>query len=98
MLQLSPLLRSSFSAAILLAGYASLGWVASSSSRDGCVRVVDQSSACHDEANLWSVRFRSGDQVLCAIQISPPDVILILSPENRGQMNDRRNALHGSLQ
>ena len=31
MLQLSPLLRSSFSAAILLAGYASFGWVGSSS-------------------------------------------------------------------
>jgi hypothetical protein len=31
MLQLSPLLRSWFSAAILLAGYASLGLVASSS-------------------------------------------------------------------
>jgi hypothetical protein len=64
----------------------------------GCACVVDQSGACHDEAHLWSVRFRSGDQVLCAIQISPPDVILILSSENRGQMNDRRNALHGSLQ
>jgi hypothetical protein len=47
---------------------------------------------------LLSVRLRSGDQVLRAIQISPPDVIFILSPENRGQMNDRRSALHGSLQ
>jgi hypothetical protein len=64
----------------------------------GCVRIVDQSGACHDEANLWSVCFRSGDQVFCAIEISPPDVILILSPENRGKMNDRRSALHGLLQ
>jgi hypothetical protein len=42
--------------------------------------------------------FRSGDQVFRAIEIGSPDVILILSPENRGKMNDRRNALHGLLQ
>jgi hypothetical protein len=64
----------------------------------GCVRIVDQSGARHDEANLWSVCFRSGDQVFRAIEISPPDVILILSPENRSEMNDRRNALDGLLQ
>ena len=64
----------------------------------GCVRIVDQSGACHDEASLWSVCFRSGDQVFCAIETSPPDVILILSPENRSKMNDRRNVLHGRLQ
>ena len=64
----------------------------------GCVRIVDQSGACHDEANLWSVCFRSGDQVFRAIEISPPDVILILSPKNRSKMNDRRNALYGLLQ
>jgi hypothetical protein len=45
----------------------------------GCVRIVDQSGACHDEASLWSVCFRSGDQVFYAIEISPPDIILILS-------------------
>jgi hypothetical protein len=33
-----------------------------------------------------------------AIEISQPDVILILSPKNRGKMNDRRNALYGWLQ
>jgi hypothetical protein len=64
----------------------------------GCVRVVDQSGACHDEANLWGLHLRSGDQVFCAIPISAPDVILILSPENRSKMNDRGNSLHGSLQ
>ena len=42
--------------------------------------------------------FRSGYQVFRAIEISPPDVILILSPKNRGKMNDRRNALCGLLQ
>jgi hypothetical protein len=44
------------------------------------------------------VFFRSGDQVFRAIEIGSPDVILILSAENRGKMNDRRNALHGLLQ
>jgi len=47
---------------------------------------------------LWSIRFRSGDQIFCAIEISPPDLIVILSPENRGKMNDRRNSLYGLLQ
>ena len=56
---------------------------------------VYQSGTCHDEASLWSVGFRRGDQVFRAIEIGSPDVILILSPENRGKMNDRRNALHG---
>ena len=51
-----------------------------------------------DEASLWSVGFRSGDQVFRAIEISPPDIILVLSPENRGKMNDRRNTLDGMLQ
>ena len=63
-----------------------------------CVRIVDQSVACYDEASLWSVGFRSGDQVFRAIEIGPPDVILILSPKNGGKMNDRRNALYGLLQ
>ena len=99
MLQLSPLLRSSASAAILLAGYASLGTgrVVFEAGM-GCVRIVDQSGACHDEASLWGVGFRSGDQVFRAIEIGSPDGILIPSPENGGKMNDRRNALHGLLQ
>ena len=49
----------------------------------GCIRIVNQSGACHDEASLWSVAFRSGDQVFRAIQIGSPDLILILSPDNR---------------
>src|SRR6202041_4172311 len=64
----------------------------------GCVGIVDQSGACHDEASLWGVCFRSGDQVFCAIEIAPPDVIRILSSENRSKMNDRRNVLHSWLQ
>lgn len=64
----------------------------------GCVRIVNQSGACHDEANLWSVCFRSGDQVFRPIEISQPDVILILSPKNSNKMNDRQNALYGLLQ
>jgi hypothetical protein len=64
----------------------------------GCVRIVDQSGACHDEASLWSVGFRCGDQVFRAIKIGSPDIILILSPEDRGKMNDCRNTLHGLLQ
>jgi hypothetical protein len=64
----------------------------------GRIRIVNQSGACHDEASLWSVVFRSGDQVFRAIEIGSPDVILILSPENRGEMNDCRNVLHGLFQ
>jgi hypothetical protein len=44
------------------------------------------------------VGFRSGDQVVRAIEIGSPDIILILRPENRGKMNDRGNGLHGLLQ
>jgi len=47
---------------------------------------------------VWTVCFCSGDQVFSAIEISPPDVIRVLSPENRRKMNDRRNVLHGWLQ
>jgi len=64
----------------------------------GSVRIVDQSGTCHDEASPWSVGSRNGDQVFRAIEIGSPDVILILSPENRGKMNDCRNALDGLLQ
>jgi hypothetical protein len=31
-------------------------------------------------------------------RLNSPDVILILSPENRSEMNDRRNVFHGWLQ
>src|ERR1700723_3755023 len=47
----------------------------------GCVGIVDQSGACHDEASLWGVCFRSGDQVFCAIEIGPPDVIASVDAE-----------------
>lgn len=51
----------------------------------GWVRIVDQSGACHDEARLWSEGNRRGDQISHAIEIGSPGVILIiLSPENRG--------------
>ena len=45
------------------------------------------------EANLGGVRFRSGDQVFRAIEISPPDIILILrsGSQSRDQRSEENN-------
>jgi hypothetical protein len=62
------------------------------------VFVIHQADTRHDEAGLWGMRLSGGDEVARAVEIGPPDIVLILCPKDGGKVNDCRGALDGLLQ
>ena len=73
------------------------GWCSTRrSSRPGrvSVGVVDVARARHDEAGLGRVRLDGLDQVAGAVEVGPPDRVVVGRAEERREVDDRVDALH----
>lgn len=57
--------------------------------------VIDQAGAGHDEACLRGVCLRGLDEVAGAFEVDPPDLVGIGGAQDRGEVNDRLDALDG---
>ena len=58
------------------------------------VDVVDIAGARHDEPRLGRMSLCCGDEVARAFEIALPDQVGVGRAEDRGEMDDRRDALH----
>jgi len=61
----------------------------------GRVGVVDVGGAGQEEAGVGCVVLCGADEVAGAVQVDPPDLVLVGGAEQGGEVDDRRHVLNG---